>query len=259
MLWAELFSRPCELELNLAFSAETSSIRALLLDVEGTTTPIDFVYKTLFPFASRRVSEFLRAHFAESEIQTLIADLRKEHGAEGWNSRTPEGEIASASNYVRLLIEQDKKLTALKTLQGKIWEEGFRSGELHGEVYEDVPHAFARWNKDGKRIAIFSSGSVLAQRLLFGHSTSGDLTKFIEAYFDTTVGPKREAASYLKIAKELEIFTPEILFVSDLSAELDAAREAEMKTALSLRPGIARPERTEHPSITSFDELFPAR
>ena len=243
----------------MAFSEENSSIRVLLLDIEGTTTPIAFVYKTLFPFASRRVEGFLRAHFADTEVQALIADLRREHGPEGWNVRTPEEEIASASNYVRRLMEQDKKLTLLKTLQGEIWEEGFRSCELRGEVYEDVPRAFVRWNKEGKRIAIFSSGSVLAQRLLFAHSTGGDLTKFIEAYFDTTTGPKRETASYLRIAKELKISTADMLFVSDVSAELDAAREAGMKTALSLRPGVPRPERTEHPSITSFDELFPGR
>jgi enolase-phosphatase E1 len=259
VFWAELFSRPREFELNLALSAENSSVRALLLDVEGTTTPIDFVYKTLFPFASLRVEEFLRVHFAEAEIQALIADLRREHGPEDWNKRTPEEEIASASNYVRRLIEQDKKLTPLKALQGKIWEEGFQSGELRGEVYEDVPRAFARWKKEGKRVAIFSSGSVLAQKLLFAHSASGDLTKFIEAYFDTTTGPKREAASYLKIAKELRVSAAEMLFVSDVSAELDAAQEAGMETALSLRPGIARPEGAEQPSITSFDELFPAR
>ena len=259
MLWAELPSRPRQLELNLAFPAELSRVRAVLLDIEGTTTPVDFVYKTLFPFASRRVEEFLRAHFREAEVKSLTADLQKEHGAEHWNSQTPAAEIASAAKYVRRLMQEDRKLTPLKTLQGKIWEEGYRSGQLRGEVYEDVPSAFDRWKRDGKRIAIFSSGSVLAQKLLFGNSTRGDLTRFVEAYFDTTTGPKRDAASYLKIAEAMKLPAREFLFVSDVSAELDAAGEAGMLTALSLRPGVAAPAGEKHPPIASFDELFPAR
>jgi len=240
----------------LALSAELYRVRAVLLDIEGTTTPIDFVYKTLFPFASRRVEEFLRAHSMEVEVRSLIADLRQEHGPENWNGQTPAAEIESAAHYVRRLIQQDRKVAALKTLQGKIWEEGYRSGELRGEVYDDVPRAFERWKKEGKRIAIFSSGSVLAQELLFRNSTRGDLTRFIEAYFDTTTGPKRNAASYLNIAEVIALRADAFLFVSDVSAELDSAREAGMLTALSLRPGVAVPEEKNHPAITSFDELF---
>src|SRR5262249_26081798 len=161
-------------------------------DIEGTTTPVDFVYKTLFPFASARVETFLRSHSAEAKIRDVIVELRQEHGLENWNRETREAEIASAASYVRQLVAEDRKVTQLKTLQGKIWEEGYRSGELRGEVYEDVPRAFERWKKERKRIAIFSSGSVLAQKLLFGHSNAGDLTKYIENYFDTTTGPKRE-------------------------------------------------------------------
>lgn len=242
--------------MNLRSSKENSPVRVLLLDVEGTTTPIDFVYKILFPFASRRVQEFLRERFGEPEVRALIADLRKEHGEENWNRRTSEEEIISASNYVGQLIEQDKKVTPLKTLQGKIWEEGFRSGELRGEVYEDVPRAFAQWKKEGKRIAIFSSGSVLAQRLLFAHSTSGDLTKFIEAYFDTMTGAKRERASYTAIADALGAEAGKICFVSDVAAELDAALSAGMQTALMVRPGATRPADAKHAWIESFDQLL---
>src|SRR5258708_37443109 len=140
------------------------------------------------------------------------------------------------------LIALDRKATPLKTLQGKIWEEGFRSGELHGDVYEDVPRAFERWSAEGRRIAIFSSGSVQAQRLLFGHSKTGDLTKYIDAYFDTATGPKRERTSYTAIATGLGIDAARILFVSDVEAELGAAREAGMQTAWMLRAGAPRSE-----------------
>jgi len=242
--------------MNLPAVPNTSSIRWILLDIEGTTTPVDFVYKTLFPFASEHMEEFLRVHCQEAKIRDLIAELRQEHGLEKWNNQTPEAEIASASNYARQLIAQDRKVTPLKTLQGKIWEEGYRSGELRGEVYEDVPRAFELWKKQGKRIAIFSSGSVLAQKLLFGHSNAGDLRKYIDAYFDTTTGPKREAASYKALGNELGAATGSMLFVSDVTQELDAARDAGMHTALMIRPGSSQPTDSRHACIESFDQLF---
>jgi enolase-phosphatase E1 len=213
---------------------------------------VDFVYKTLFPFASARAQAYLREHFAEPEVRTIVAELRAEHGTERWNNRTAEEEIASASAYVHHLIEQDRKVTPLKTLQGKIWEEGFKSGELKGHVYEDVPRAFERWKSEGKRIAIFSSGSVLAQKLLFGHSSGGDLTRYIDAYFDTTTGPKRKTTSYAAIANALGIAPESVLFVSDVTAELDAARGAGMETALMLRPGVEKPNETTHACIEDF-------
>lgn len=249
-----------------------TAIRVILLDIEGTTTPIDFVFKTLFPFAAEHVEEFLRKNSSDSEIKTLIAELRStwsgaaSSGAPVWIESTPEEKVISAAAYVRWLIAHDSKITPLKTLQGKIWEQGFRSGAIKGEVYPDVAPAFARWSEQEKRIAIFSSGSVLAQKLLFAHSTAedagversatrGDLTPYIEAYFDTTTGPKREAGSYRKIARALGVPPPEALFVSDVEAELDAAREAEMKTAQSLRPGIVPTTRAAHVTIRSFNEL----
>src|SRR5262249_44498333 len=202
-----------------------ASIFCYLLDIEGTTTPVDFVYRTLFPFAVEWVDAYLRGHVAEPETVSLLEDLRRAHAAEWtdhpavgpWLRRTPEEEIVSATKYVRHLITVDRKVTPLKTLQGQIWEEGYRSGDLLGEVYEDVPRAFARWRENGKRIAIFSSGSVLAQKLLFGHSNAGDLTKYLEAHFDTTTGPKREAKSYSAIAAALGVENEKIVFVSDVA------------------------------------------
>ena len=234
-------------------------IHAILLDIEGTTTPIDFVVKQLFPFASARVENFLRSNSGQTEIAAVMEELReasqRDHGysAGSWAAVNGEKAVAGAAAYVRWLIAKDSKITPLKTLEGKIWEEGYRSGELKGGVYPDVKPALERWKKQGQRVAIFSSGSVLAQKLLFAHSTAGDLTPWIDAYFDTATGPKREATSYQKIASALQLKPERFVFVSDVEAELDAARGAGMRTLLSLRPGVRAPEKSEHPAIRNFD------
>lgn len=244
-------------------SFHPTAIRAILLDVEGTTTPIDFVFKTLFPFAAANAEEFLRLHLEQPEIKNTIEELRRTWsgnaaaGAPVWIESTREEKLASIAAYVRWLIARDSKITPLKTLQGKIWEQGFLSGQLKGEVYPDVTPAFARWKSQSLRIAIFSSGSVLAQKLLFAHSTAGDLSKYLEAHFDTSVGPKRVAASYGKIAELLKLAPQQILFISDVLEELDAARIAGMKTAHSLRPGITPPGDARHFAIPDFVEIFP--
>ena len=240
------------------------SVRAILLDIEGTTTPIDFVYKTLFPYARARLGEFLLRHAAEPEIREDIAALRAQHRADSlanlepprWPEHPPQAELASATGYALWLMDRDSKCAALKSLQGKIWQEGYDRGELHGEVYADVAPALSRWVSDGKLVAIFSSGSVLAQKLLFRSTTAGDLTRFISAYFDTTSGPKNAPESYVKIARSLALEPAAILFVSDVAQELDAARSAGMKTALSVRPGMAEPAAPSHPVIHFFDEIF---
>lgn len=235
--------------------------RAILLDIEGTTTPIDFVFKTLFPFAAERVEEFLREHSFDPEVKQLIAELRATwsgaacSGAPVWVESTSDEKLASAAAYVRWLMARDSKITPLKALQGKIWEQGFHSGALKGEVYPDVAPALARWREQGRRIAIFSSGSVLAQKLLFVHSAAGDLSPYLDSHFDTTTGPKREPDSYKKIAAALRLQAQHILFISDVPAELDAAKAAHLRTALSLRPGISASQNSPHAAIRSFDEL----
>jgi enolase-phosphatase E1 len=241
---------------------DSLNVRAVLLDIEGTTTPIDFVFRTLFPYASEHVEEFLRQGSSDPELQTLIAELRSTwsgaacSGAPVWIESTAKEKLASAAAYVRWLIERDSKITPLKALEGKIWEQGFRTGALQGEVYPDVAPAFARWREQGRLIAIFSSGSVLAQKLLFAHSTAGDLSSYLQAYFDTTTGPKRDPASYKKIAALLELPPRQVLFLSDVSAELDAAAGAHMQTAHSLRPGVPEPESRTHQVIRTFDEVL---
>ena len=229
-----------------------SGVRAILLDIEGTTTPVDFVYQVLFPYARARVKDFLE-HHAEAASPDIEL-LRREHEQDVARGTDPPA-WADAVSYVHWLMDQDRKSTGLKSLQGKIWEEGYRSGELRGEVYPDVLPAFERWRQQQKRICIYSSGSVLAQKLLFSRSTAGDLTPFIDAYFDTTTGPKKEAESYRKIAEALSLDPPAIVFLSDVVAELDAARAAGMKTGLCVRSESAEPPGSEHPVFRSFEEI----
>jgi len=226
-----------------------NDIRAILLDIEGTTTPIAFVQQVLFPYARARVHDYLE--------QGDIALLRAEYAAE---PPAPDLPAWNPEAYVYWLMDRDRKSTALKALQGRIWEAGYRTGDLKGkgEVYPDVRPAFERWHASGKTIAIFSSGSVQAQRNLFANTTAGDLSAFLSAYFDTTTGPKHEAISYRKIATSLGCSPLEILFVSDVVAELDAARAAEVRTAWCVREIQSRipdPNPTTHPRVHSFAEL----
>lgn len=237
-----------------------SEIRAILLDIEGTTTPIAFVHEVLFPYARARVGAFLRVHARDPHVIADVAQLRTEHAAETESGAPPWREsepLASAETYATWLMDRDRKSTALKSLQGKIWKTGYEVGELRGrgEVYPDVGFALMRWTKLGRDIAIFSSGSVQSQKDLFVNTTAGDLSDYIAGYFDTTTGSKRAASSYSKIASLLGRATPEILFISDVPAELDAARDAGMQTLLCVRPPAAAPSGATHPIIRSFDDV----
>ena len=244
---------------------DEASLRVILLDIEGTTTPVDFVYQVLFPFASQRLDAFLQEHFDDPEIQAQIEALKAQQKADQQQRLDPpelsadsaEDELNSLVAYGQWLIARDSKNTALKAIQGRIWKEGYESGELRGQVFPDVPRAFQRWRRQGKQICIYSSGSILAQQLLFRTTPSGDLTVFLRDFFDTKIGIKTDAASYGRIAASLGTSAGSVLFLSDAFKELDAAREAGMQTALCLRaePGerIAR----DDPVIRTFDEVFP--
>ena len=229
--------------------------KAILLDIEGTTTPIDFVHKTLFPFAKVRIGDFVHENFGE--IREEISSLEAEHASDNSYSKNfDDSSPESIAEYLRHLIDIDRKSTPLKSIQGKIWKKGYESGELKSEVFDDVPRSFERWKSQGKTIAIYSSGSILAQQLLFRHTKYGDLTKYIDRYFDTTTGAKRDARSYQKIAEELEMEPFETLFLSDIPAELDAARTSGLQTALSIRKGSAEiGEDLTYRTIASFDDV----
>jgi enolase-phosphatase E1 len=236
---------------------DLAPFQALLLDVEGTTTPVRFVYDVLFPYSRVRLADFLRAHASDPQVLEDVGALRAEHGRDLARGRHPpswgEDPLDAATEYARWLVDQDRKVTPLKSLQGRIWEEGYAAGALRGQVYPDVPAAFERWTRAGKTIAIFSSGSVLAQRLLFTHSDAGDLERFLSAHFDTTTGPKVEESSYRSIAEALGREPSEVIFLSDVTAELDAARQAQMVTLLVARESLA--PATEHTVVRDFSSL----
>jgi enolase-phosphatase E1 len=208
----------------------------------------------LFGYARDRVTEYLERNWNEAGVRADVAWLEVEHKAEPEGDRPPwRGDAAGVAAYVHWLMERDRKSTGLKSLQGKIWAEGYRSGELRSQVYPDVPPALERWRKQGIDIAIFSSGSVQAQRSLFGNTGAGDLSRYFKAYFDTTTGPKKEPRSYALIADALKRSPSEVLFVSDVAAELDAAQAAGMQTALCVR--TSEEPAGAHPVIHTFDRL----
>lgn len=243
----------------------TAHIRGILLDIEGTTTPIAFVHEVLFSYARSRVKDYLSAHLRSPELLNDLARLREEHAADVAQNLEPpslfdgpqDAEIDSIVAYVYWLMDRDRKSTGLKSLQGKIWKEGYRDGTLKAQLFEDVAPALRRWRNAGFRISIFSSGSSLAQRLLFAHTEAGDLTAFIDDYFDTTHGAKTTSESYRSIASTLNFPGHEVLFISDVVAELDAASAAGMQTALCIRPGNQpQPDAQRHQIIQNFNEIL---
>ena len=230
---------------------------AVLLDVEGTTTPIDFVYRVLFPFARERFLPFLSEHLADAEVAAEVRALAEEHRRDAAGGQRPpawEDSPEGVAAYASWLTDRDRKSTPLKSLQGRIWERGFRAGELQARVYDDVLPALLRWTGAGKTVAIFSSGSVRAQKMLFAHTQAGDLTPHLSEYFDTGIGFKTEPESYRRIATRLARAPEEILFVSDVTAELDAARAAGVQTALAARSDTM-PMGATHRLVRSFDRL----
>lgn len=225
----------------------------ILLDIEGTTTPIAFVTETLFPYARAHLPLYLEQQGNTPECRGAISRLFEEYERD--RERAEPVPPWSPLAYLEWLMDRDRKSPALKELQGRVWEEGYRNGTLVGDVFADVPRALARWRDAGVAVGIFSSGSVRAQQWLFRRSTAGDLTPFLSWHFDTAVGAKQDAASYTRIARDVNVAPHEILFVSDVAGELDAARAAGMRTAMTLRPGNAPQPANDHPAVTTFDEL----
>jgi len=233
--------------------------RGILLDIEGTTSSVRFVFDVMFPFVRRELAGWLKANWANEVCSNTVEQIARDAGhasAAEWLPKEPAAAQQQVMDEVTKLMDADVKATGLKMLQGLIWEAGFASGELTAEVFEDVPPALERWNEAGFDVRIYSSGSVTAQKLFFGHTIVGNLLPQFKGHYDTQVGSKKDAASYTAIAKLMELPAVEILFVSDIVAELDAARIAGMQTVLSVRPGNAPvPAGNEHPAVTSFAEI----
>jgi enolase-phosphatase E1 len=247
----------------VTLSLRAAGIRVVLLDIEGTTTPITFVHDALFPYARGRVGAWLASRPAgDPDVQEIVAGLADELRAEGrqidpaaWDTGAPNWQTSAVVARVNELMDADRKSRALKTLQGLIWEAGYASGDLKGDVYPDVPGALERWTGAGIEVGIFSSGSVLAQKLLFAHSTAGDLTRFLRWHFDTAVGPKQEPSSYARIMAAVNSTAKSVLFISDVTRELEAARAAGLETLLAVRPPAASVSDSTYRVIHSFDEI----
>jgi enolase-phosphatase E1 len=222
----------------------------ILTDIEGTTTPKTFVFDVLFPYFLAHLDE-VRIHQNEPDYSKSIQLVKETLKAEnGHSSVSFEEVIAALKNWVEI----DRKHPALKTLQGLIWEKGYRKGSLKGVLYDDVPTQLKKWSKEGIKLGVYSSGSVKAQKLLFGFSNSGNFCTLFSAYFDTAVGHKREVKSYIRIVEELEVEASAILFLSDIAEELDAAKEAGMQTIQLIRDETTLPAQ-HHIQLHSFNEI----
>ncbi len=210
-------------------------MRHLLLDIEGTTTSISFVYDVLFPYAAKRLPTFIAERWNEPTVAAACALVRADATADEQRLAPPDAVLA----VLRRQMAGDVKAKGLKTLQGLVWQEGYESGAVLGHLYSDVPLALNRWRAAGVPVAIYSSGSILAQQLLFRHSVAGDLTPLLAGHYDTTSGTKREAASYRAIATAWHVAPQDILFATDQPAEAEAARAAGCRAVILMRPGNA--------------------
>jgi len=199
------------------------TIKVIVTDIEGTTSAIDFVHDVLFPYARKHLPDFVRKHQSDPAVTPILDSVRNEAGE-------ADTDTERVIEILLQWIDADRKVTALKALQGLVWKQGYESGDFTGHMYEDAANGLRSWTAAGIDLYVYSSGSVGAQKLLFGHSDAGDLTPLFSGYFDTNIGHKREAASYRNIAEDIGISPTEILFLSDVAEELDAAAAAGMQT-----------------------------
>lgn len=221
-------------------------IHAIVTDIEGTTSDIRFVHQVLFPYARERLASFLRRHAADVEVVAPLAALRQEVGQ-------PEADIEQLIAALYRFMDEDRKSTALKALQGIVWRSGYLNGDFHGHLYPEVAEQLAAWQCQGLRLYVYSSGSVEAQKLLFGYSEAGDLQPRFSGYFDTHIGAKRETASYHNIAQAIGLAPDELLFLSDIHQELDAAEAAGWHTCQLIRDQADTHSR--HPQVNRFDQI----
>lgn len=224
-------------------------VRAIVTDIEGTTSSLSFVKEVLFPYATRHLPGFVRAQGQRPEVRRLLDEARQVAG----DALDDEQLVATLLRW----IQEDRKLGPLKGLQGLLWEEGYRQGDFQGHVYEDAARRLREWHARGIRLYVYSSGSVHAQKLLFGHTRYGDLNPLFSGYFDTRIGGKKETSSYAAIVRELELPAEEILFLSDVREELDAAAAAGLRTACLARGEGPEVDPGPHPVARGFDDVHP--
>ena len=223
------------------------SIKAIVTDIEGTTSAVSFVFDVLFPYAAKHLPDFVRQNAERADVAEQLDAVRRD-------SNEPQADVERVVEILLSWIEEDRKATPLKALQGMVWAQGYHAGQLKGHVYPDAVEALRRWHAAGYQLFVYSSGSIQAQKLIFGCSEAGDLTPLFSGYFDTTSGPKREAQSYTNIQKAIGVEAGEILFLSDIVEELDAAQAAGLQTC-----GLAREggELGSHITVDTFTGIEP--
>ena len=227
--------------------------RVILTDIEGTTSSISFVKQVLFPYARRELPAFLRAHAGEPLVAEQIRATRQEMGH-------PDASLDAVIARLQQWIDEDRKITPLKTLQGLLWERGYREGDYRAHIYPDAARQLREWHARGSPLYVYSSGSIAAQKLFFGHTEAGDLLSRFSGHFDTTSGAKQDAEAYRTIVQAIDVAPEDVLFLSDVEAELDAARAAGLRTCWLARPEDRNPSETElatssHPWVRSFDDI----
>ncbi|MGF0241389.1 acireductone synthase [Rhodococcus sp. IEGM1300] len=224
------------------------SIKAILTDIEGTTSAVSFVFDVLFPYAAKHLPDFVRQHAERADVAAQLVAVRQD-------SNEPDADIERVIEILLRWIAEDRKATPLKALQGMVWEQGYLAGQLKGHVYPDAVEALKRWHQAGFQLFVYSSGSIQAQKLIFGCSQAGDLSALFNGYFDTTSGAKRDAQSYQRIALAIGVEPAQILFLSDIVEELEAARSAGMATCALAREGG---ELKGHVTVDSFALIEPS-
>ena len=234
--------------------------RVVLLDIEGTLSPLPFVRDVLFPYARREVAGFLRERLSKGRLDDVVRQMARDDGAASAEAWCPHPwDRTEAADWIagRAVewMDADRKWTGLKELQGLIWERGFQDGSLRAPVFPDVVAGLRRFRAAGLSTRIYSSGSIAAQKLLFGHTDAGDLCPLFDAHYDTTSGTKRAAESYRRIARDCGVEPGAILFLSDVGAELDAAAEAGLAVGWMVRPDNAPETGVRHPRATSLDQV----
>ena len=221
-------------------------IKAIITDIEGTTSSLAFVKETLFPYARKHIAEYIRTHENDPPVQQALAEIRQITGS----GLTTEQIIQTLVQW----IDEDKKITPLKSIQGLVWDNGYHQGHFKGHIYEDAVNNLKKWKTQGIRIYIYSSGSVHAQKLLFGNTQYGDLNPIFSGYFDTRIGAKTATETYQKISTSIAVDPKNCLFLSDIKQELDAAHDAGMKTIWLVRSGNPNDE-AEHKQAVDFDGI----
>ena len=224
-------------------------IKLFLFDIEGTTTDINFVHKVLFPYSNKNIEHYVLHHQTHSTVEKALEEVRKTV----WSEETKQLGLYEVIQKLKDWITTDRKHPALKEIQGLIWDVGYSKGEFQGHLYPDVKPFFSKILETKTQIGIYSSGSVHAQKLIFGFSTEGDLTPMISYFFDTKVGGKREKSSYEKIASETNLTPQEIHFFSDIPEELKAAKSAGMAVTQVLREGT---KSSDFEGITTFQKFM---